>query len=127
MTITRNTAAFMPRQQSARAVSRRGFLKNGLGLLGVAGAAGTGTAAFGAAEAAFDLRVTEYSPRLAHWPAGQKLSICVIADIHAGGPNMGIDRVRQIVDTSNAPRLRPDRPARRLLRASHVRHACCAA
>jgi predicted MPP superfamily phosphohydrolase len=36
------------------------------------------------------------------WPARQRLSICVIADLHAGGPNMGIDRVRQVVDASNA-------------------------
>ncbi|MBV9558449.1 MAG: metallophosphoesterase [Pseudolabrys sp.] len=92
----------MPRQQPVRAVNRRGFLKAGLGLVGVTGAAGSGTVAYGAAQAAFDLRVTDYRPVPPRWPTTQRLSICVIADLHAGGPNMGIERVRDVVDTSNA-------------------------
>ncbi|MBV9260009.1 MAG: metallophosphoesterase [Pseudolabrys sp.] len=101
MTITRDSLAFVPRAQPVR-VSRRGFLKSGIGLAGVVGLTGGGTAAYGAAEATFELRVTDYSPVPLNWPARQKLSICVIADIHAGGPNMGLERVREIVDTSNS-------------------------
>ena len=32
---------------------------------------------------------------------GQRLSITVIADIHAGGPNMTVSHVRRVVDTAN--------------------------
>jgi predicted MPP superfamily phosphohydrolase len=39
---------------------------------------------------------------LPNWPAGQGLTIAVIADLHAGGPNMGAGRVRRVVDTTNA-------------------------
>jgi predicted MPP superfamily phosphohydrolase len=46
------------------------------------------------------LAVTDYAPVPANWPARQKLTITVIADIHAGGPNMGIARVREVVDTA---------------------------
>ena len=40
------------------------------------------------------------SPR--GWPAGRKLSITVIADLHAGGPDMQLPHVRRIVDTAIA-------------------------
>jgi predicted MPP superfamily phosphohydrolase len=36
------------------------------------------------------------------WPDAHRLSITVIADLHAGGPNMGLARVRQVVDGANA-------------------------
>jgi hypothetical protein len=101
MTVTRDSVAFQRSRPPVR-VSRRGVLKSALGVAGIAGVAGGGTAAYAAGEAAFELRVTDYRPVPPHWPAGQRLSICVIADLHAGGPNMGIDRVRQVVDTSNA-------------------------
>jgi predicted MPP superfamily phosphohydrolase len=97
---TRDTARFVPPK---RAVTRRAFLKSGFGLAGLAGVAGgAGSAAYGAAEAAFALTVTSYRPVLPQWPAGQKLTVAVIADLHAGGPNMGPERVRQVVDTTNA-------------------------
>ena len=41
------------------------------------------------------------SPR---WPTGQQLSITVIADLHAGGPNMGVERIDHIVDIANGLR-----------------------
>lgn len=101
MTIAPENLAFVP--SPTRPVSRRRFLTSGLGLGGLTGfVAAGGTTAFAASEAAFDLRITDYRPVPLRWPAGQKLSICVIADIHAGGPNMGIGRVREIVDASNA-------------------------
>ena len=36
------------------------------------------------------------------WPDKHHLSITVIADLHAGGPNMGLARVAQVVDAANA-------------------------
>ncbi len=83
-------------------VSRRGLLTRGLMLGGVAGLAGASSAAYGAVEAATGLTVTDYAPVPPNWPARQKLTISVIADIHAGGPNMGIARVREVVDTAQA-------------------------
>jgi hypothetical protein len=91
-----------PRPASARGVSRRGLLKSSLGLAGMAGLVLPGTAAYAAVEAADDLVVTQYRPVPPNWPARQNLTITVIADIHAGGPNMGIERVRQVVDAGQA-------------------------
>ncbi len=83
-------------------VSRRRLLKTGLGLTGLAGLIVPATGAYGAFDAATGLAITEYHPVPPNWPAKQKLSITVIADLHAGGPNMGLDRVRQVVDAGNA-------------------------
>jgi predicted MPP superfamily phosphohydrolase len=82
-----------------RAVTRRGFLTGGIGTLGLAAG---GSTAYAAAEAAFELTVTDYRPVPRSWPAGQRLTIAVVADVHAGGPNMGVGRLRQIVDTTNS-------------------------
>jgi predicted MPP superfamily phosphohydrolase len=104
MSISRSEAAFVRQPDSppkAPRLSRRTFLKTGLGLAGLAGVAGGGTAAYAAGEAAFGLEVTDYRPVLPGWPAGRKLSIAVIADLHAGGPNMGVGRVAEVVDTTN--------------------------
>lgn len=83
-------------------MSRRGLLKSSLGLAGMAGLVLPGTTAYAAVEAADDLIVTRYYPVPRNWPARQKLTITVIADIHAGGPNMGLERVRQVVDAGQA-------------------------
>ncbi|MEI9806076.1 MAG: metallophosphoesterase [Pseudolabrys sp.] len=48
--------------------------------------------------------MTTYAPVPPNWPAKQKLTITVVADLHAGGPNMGIERVRDVVDAANALR-----------------------
>ncbi len=61
-----------------------------------------GTTAYAAMEAANGLSITDYRLTPPGWPAGQPLTIAVIADLHAGGPNMGIERVRQVVDAGNA-------------------------
>jgi predicted MPP superfamily phosphohydrolase len=84
-------------------VSRRKAMLGGLGLAGLVGTLSTARAA---GREAYDLVVTRYRPRPIAWPAGHRLSIAVIADLHAGGPNMGHARIRQVVDTANA--LRPD-------------------
>ena len=83
-------------------MSRRGLLKSGLGLAGVAGLVMPSTAAYAAAQAARDLIVTDYRPVPPAWPDAHRLSITVVADLHAGGPNMGLERVRQVVDAAQA-------------------------
>jgi len=91
-----------PPAAPGRRLTRRGLLKAGLGLAGTAGLMLPSTAAYAAAEAADDLVITEYRPRLLRWRSGHRLSITVIADLHAGGPNMGIARVRQVIDAAQA-------------------------
>ncbi|MCF8477080.1 MAG: metallophosphoesterase [Pseudolabrys sp.] len=89
---------------AVRGISRRGLLKAGLSLTGIAGIMLPGTTAYAAMEAANGLAITDYRLNPPGWPAGQPLTIAVIADLHAGGPNMGIERVRQVVDAANALR-----------------------
>ncbi len=91
-----------PLQPAAAGVTRRGLIKAGLGLAGFAGVLMPSTTAYAAVEAAHDLIVTDYRLRPPGWRPGQRLTITVIADLHAGGPNMGIARVRQVVDAGNA-------------------------
>ena len=80
-------------------LSRRGFLTASVGGLGLTTMAAT--AAYAGAVEPFDLVVTRYAPKLPGWPAGRKLSVTVIADLHAGGPNMQLPHIRRIVDTAN--------------------------
>jgi uncharacterized protein len=89
----------IPAPENSRGISRRGLLTGGVGL---AVLSGSGVAAYGFTEASQMLTVTHYRLTPRAWPAGQKLSITVVADLHAGGPNMGHARVRDIVDTANA-------------------------
>jgi predicted MPP superfamily phosphohydrolase len=83
-------------------LSRRGLFRAGLGMTGAAGILLPGTGAYAALEAANNLVITDYKLNPPGWRAAQRLTITVIADIHAGGPNMGIERVRQVVDAGNA-------------------------
>jgi predicted MPP superfamily phosphohydrolase len=102
MTATpQDTAEFVP-TPARMSVSRRRFLRHGFGLAGVAALTTAATGGYALAEASFELTVTRYAPKPKQWPAGRKLSIGVIADIHAGGPNVGLSRVAQVVDTCNA-------------------------
>lgn len=84
---------------STRALVTRRRLLAGAG--GVLGSSAVGTAAYAGGVEAQSLKVTYYAPQPAAWPKGQRLSITVIADIHAGGPNMTVSRVRRVVDTAN--------------------------
>ena len=84
---------------STRALVTRRRLLAGAG--GVLGSSAVGTAAYAGGVEAQSLKVTRYAPQPAAWPKGQRLSITVIADIHAGGPNMTVSRVRRVVDTAN--------------------------
>jgi predicted MPP superfamily phosphohydrolase len=83
-------------------VSRRTLLKGGLALAGGGALVLPGTGAYAAVEAAQRLVVTRYRLNPPHWPKGQRLSIAVVADLHAAGPNMGVARVREVVDATNA-------------------------
>jgi predicted MPP superfamily phosphohydrolase len=104
--IVRPLSPFAPPAPPAvplRGVSRRGLLKAGIGLAALGGLVLPGsTTAYAAAEAANDLLVTDYWPVPPAWPDSHRLSITVVADLHAGGPNMGLARVRQVVDAANA-------------------------
>jgi uncharacterized protein len=90
------------RPAPAPGMTRRGLLKGGLGLAGFASLLLPGTGAYAAMQAAGELAVTDYAPVPRNWPDNHRLSIAVIADLHAGGPNMGIERVRAVVDAAIA-------------------------
>jgi uncharacterized protein len=80
-------------------VTRRSLLAGAAGLIGLSAA---GTAGYAAAIEPHTLVVTPYSLTPRGWPAGHKLTITVIADLHAGGPDMPLPQVQRIVDTANA-------------------------
>lgn len=88
-------------ETSPRRITRRGLLLGGVGISALAGAA---LAGYAGVEAAGALSITRYRLTPPHWPKGQRLSITAIADIHAGGPNMGLARIREIVGTANTLR-----------------------
>ena len=48
------------------------------------------------------MRVQNWAVQPAFWPRGQKLRLVMVADLHAGGPNMEEARVQQAVDLANA-------------------------
>ena len=78
-----------------RIISRRRFLTT----LGLSGAGMVGLSSYGfAVEASWRLDVTRYRISPANWPRNMKLSIGVIADVHAGGPAMPAERIREIVE-----------------------------
>src|ERR1700681_3992155 len=79
-------------------ISRRHFLRFFAGL----GAAGVSTVAYGFGEPALRLCVTRYHITPPQWPAGFKLKIAVIADLHACDPWMSLDRIESIVAHTNA-------------------------
>jgi predicted MPP superfamily phosphohydrolase len=95
--VSREIALEPPTARPGRRVTRRQLL---LGGFGIAGTAGGGTAAYAFAEAHW-LKVTEYATTPPGWPAGRRMTIAVVADLHAGGPNMGLTRVREIVDATS--------------------------
>ncbi|MCP9626538.1 metallophosphoesterase [Rhodopseudomonas palustris] len=62
----------------------------------------TATGAYGVGiEPLLQTNVTRYRVRPASWPAGLKLKVAVIADIHACEPWMDIERIGQIVQLTN--------------------------
>jgi predicted MPP superfamily phosphohydrolase len=83
------------------ALSRRQLIAGGIGLIGLSASA---TGAYASAVEPTDLLVTPYALTPPNWPAGQKLTITVIADLHAGGPHITLPQIARIVDNANALR-----------------------
>jgi predicted MPP superfamily phosphohydrolase len=101
--ISGNPTVFLRAAPSGKGgLSRRSLIKGGLGFAAAAGLIMPGTAAYAAMEAADGLVITDYRLTPPGWRAGHRLTMTVIADLHAGGPNMGLARVRQVVDAGNA-------------------------
>jgi predicted MPP superfamily phosphohydrolase len=79
-------------------VTRRQVVLGGLGLAALGASA---TAGYATGIEPRSLVVTSYGLTPPRWPAGHRRTITVIADLHAGGPNMGLAHIRQIVDVAN--------------------------
>ncbi|MDB5569852.1 MAG: metallophosphoesterase [Hyphomicrobiales bacterium] len=87
--------------------TRRGFLRGGVATLGVGGLSASALGAWTfAIEPGFLLDVASYAFTPPRWPAGLRLKIAVVADIHACEPWMPAERVRRICMAANA--LEPD-------------------
>jgi uncharacterized protein len=71
----------------------------GLGLLAA------GSYALGV-EPVYRLNIVDYALTPPNWVKGHKMTIAVVADIHAGGYNMPLSRVDEIVERTN--NLKPD-------------------
>ncbi len=74
--------------------------------MGGLGALGVSTTAYGFSAPVVRLRVARYDLSPPQWPAGLKLRIAAIADLHACDPWMSLDHVQAIVERTNA--LKPD-------------------
>jgi predicted MPP superfamily phosphohydrolase len=61
-----------------------------------------GSATYGAAIAAHELRVTRYDLQPPQWPKGFGLKIAAIADLHACDPWMDLERIEEIVAHTNS-------------------------
>ncbi len=91
-----------PVSSNGRLVSRRGLVLGGLGAVGLSGLS---TAVYAGAVEPERLITTAYRVSPPQWTAG-RLSVAVIADLHAGGPNMAVEHIARVIDVTNA--LRPD-------------------
>lgn len=78
-------------------LSRRRFIQS-IGLVGLSGFA---TAAYGVGIEPESLLVTRYRLTPPRWPAGRRLTINVIADLHAGGPNMTAHHIERVIELAN--------------------------
>jgi uncharacterized protein len=99
MDLTATEDSTQPAREPAPRLTRRRFLTAGAATIGVSG---TATSAYAGAIEPFGLVVTRYAPAPPSWPADRKLSITVIADLHAGGPDMTLPHIRHVVDTAQA-------------------------
>jgi predicted MPP superfamily phosphohydrolase len=84
-------------------LSRRGLLLAGLPVAG--GLLAASTAAYATAIEPERLITTTYRLTPPGWRTGQ-LRVAAIADLHAGGPNMALEHIARVVDSTNA--LAPD-------------------
>ena len=83
-------------------ITRRKFLK-GLGALFLGGLAVGG---YAVGVEPMRLRIQSYELNPPHWPGGLRLRIAALADLHACRPWMSPERIRFIVEQTNA--LKPD-------------------
>jgi predicted MPP superfamily phosphohydrolase len=79
-------------------LTRRRFIAAGAGFIGLSASA---TGAYAGAVEPLGLVVTPYALTPPGWPAGRKLTVTVIADLHAGGPDMMLPHIRHVIDTAN--------------------------
>ena len=79
-------------------ISRRLFLRSVGGL----SAFGVSTAAYGFGVEPMRLYVTRYHPKPPQWPTDFPLRIAVLADLHACDPWMSLERIGEIVASTNA-------------------------
>jgi uncharacterized protein len=94
-----STIANNASRRSRAPVSRRQLIAGAVGLVGLSAAA---TGAYATVVEPQGLVVTRYKLKPLAWPRDRKLTLTVIADLHAGGPDMKLDHIRKIVDTANA-------------------------
>ncbi len=97
MHLTATTGTERPERAAKPRLTRRRFIAAGAGVLGLSASA---TAAYAGAIEPLGLVVTRYALTPPRWPARRKLSITVIADLHAGGPDMTLPHVQLVVDTA---------------------------
>ncbi len=83
-------------------ISRRLFLQ---ATAGAAVLGGSASYAF-AIEPAYRLKMSTYRPAPANWPRHLRLRIAALADFHVGEPYMGLERIEEIIEATNA--LEPD-------------------
>ena len=74
--------------------------------MGGLGAVGVSTTAYGFSAPLLRLRVARYDLSPPQWPAGLKVRIAAIADLHACDPWMSLEHIHEIVQRTNA--LKPD-------------------
>lgn len=99
MDLTATNGTGRPARTAKRHLTRRRFMAAGVGALGLSASA---TAAYAGVIEPMGVSVTRYAPALPRWPAGRKLTITVIADLHAGGPDMTLPHIEHVVDAAQA-------------------------
>jgi uncharacterized protein len=95
--------AFVLPERRQPMLTRRRFLVHGTAGLALAG---LGVSGYGLGIEPLSLVVTRYKLTPPNWPSGFRLTIAVVADLHAGGPNMAPGHIREIVEVTNL--LKPD-------------------
>jgi uncharacterized protein len=80
-------------------LTRRRLLAAGAGVVGLSA---TAIAAYAGVIEPLGLKVTPYALTPPGWRAGHKLTVTVIADLHAGGPDMLLPHIREVIDTANS-------------------------
>jgi uncharacterized protein len=78
-------------------LTRRRIITGAAGLIGLSA---TSTVVYAGAVEPQGLVVTRYALNPRSWPAGRKLAMTVIADLHAGEPDMPLPHVRRVIDTA---------------------------